>query len=94
MSKKVINLGKVKGRTLDLKVEDKIIKKKYDDETEWQPLVDLGEAGSSIDTVSGYSELPTDAKENDVAIVEKEEYLRTENKTVVLPIEVKLNTED
>lgn len=94
MSEKIINLGKVKGRTLELKVEDNIIKKKYDDETEWQPLVDLGEAGSSIDTVSGYSELPTDAKENDVAIVEEEEYVRTENETVVLPIEVKLPTED
>ena len=86
MSKKIINLGKVKARTQELRLNDTVIEHKYDDETEWQPLVDLGEAGSSIDTVSGYSELPTDARENDVAIVEEAEYVRTENETVVLPI--------
>lgn len=94
MSKKIINLGKVKARTKELRLNDTVIEHKYDDEQEWQSLVDLGEAGSSIDTVSGYSELPVDAKENDVAIVEEEEYLRTENKTTILPIEVKINAED
>ena len=81
-------------KTQELRLNGKVIEKKYNDETQWEKLVDLDEVGSSIETVSGYSELPTDASENDVAIVEEEEYLRTENKTIVLPIEVKLPTED
>ena len=92
--KKIVNLGKVRARTKELRLNGTVIEHKYDDEQNWQPLVDLSEAGSSIDTVSAHSELPSDARENDVAIVEEEEYLRTENKTVVLPIEVKLNAED
>ncbi len=56
--------------------------------------LDLGlGSGGGIKTVELFSDLPTDAKENDVAIVESEEYIRTENKTVVLPIEVKLPDE-
>lgn len=94
MSKKIINLGKVKARTKELRLNDTVIEHKYDDEAEWQPLVDLGETGSSIETVPGYSDLPTDARENDVAIVEEAEYVRTENKTTVLPIELKPNAED
>lgn len=94
MSKKKINLGKVKARTKELRLNDTVIEHKYDDETEWQELVDLKKACSSIETVINYSELPAEAQENDVAIVEKEEYLRTENETIVLPIELKLPTEE
>lgn len=54
MSTKVINLGKVKGRTLDLKVEDNIIKKKYDDEAEWQELVEVPTKTSQLENDSGF----------------------------------------
>lgn len=94
MSKKIINLGKVKAKTKELRLNGKIIEHKYDDETEWQELVDLKKAGSSITTVSDYSELPAEAIENDVAIVENEEYVRTESKTIVLPVEIKAPVED
>jgi hypothetical protein len=44
--------------------------------------------GGGINTVEVYSKLPTDAKENDVAIVETEEYVRTESETVVEPVKI------
>lgn len=44
--------------------------------------------GGGINTVEVYSKLPTDANENDVAIVETEEYVRTESETVVEPVKI------
>lgn len=67
MSKKIINLGKVKGRTLDLKVDNKVLKKKYDDEIEWQ---ELGKVGG-IDTVDTVNDLPVDAEKDDIAFVKE-----------------------
>ena len=84
MSKKVVNLGKVKGRTLDLKVEDNIIKKKYDDEAEWEDLVEVPDAGVSVvDTVN---DLPTDAKEDSVAFVKNEVFIETIEHQEEIPI--------
>ena len=93
MSKKIINLGKVKAKTKEMRLNGKVIEHKYDDETEWKELVDLKKVGSSIETVSGYSELPINANENDVAIVEKEEYVRTDSETVIEPVKIKAPVE-
>jgi hypothetical protein len=73
MSKKVVNLGKVKGRTLDLKVDNKILKKKYDDEIEWQ---ELGKVGG-IDTVDTVNDLPADAEKDDIAFVKEAAFVET-----------------
>jgi putative GTP pyrophosphokinase len=87
MSKKVINLGKVKGRTLDLKVEDNIIKKKYDDEAEWEDLVEVPDAGVSVvDTVN---DLPTDAKEDSVAFVKNEAFVERVEQTEEISLDIK-----
>jgi hypothetical protein len=84
MSKKVVNLGKVKGRTLDLKVDNKVLKKKYDDEIEWQ---ELGKVGG-IDTVDTVNDLPTDAEKDDIAFVKEVAFVETveyqEEKPIVL----------
>lgn len=82
MSKKVINLGKVKGRTLDLKVEDNIIKKKYDDEAEW---VELGKVGG-IDTVDTVNDLPVDAEKDDIAFVKEAAFVETVEYQEEVPI--------
>lgn len=75
MSKKIVNLGKVKGRTLDIKVDNKVLKKKYDDEIEWQ---ELGKVGG-IDTVDTVNDLPADAEKDDIAFVKTEELIETVN---------------
>jgi hypothetical protein len=84
MSKKVVNLGKVKGRTLDLKVDNKVLKKKYDDEIEWQ---ELGKV-CGIDTVDTVNDLPTDAEKDDIAFVKEVAFVETveyqEEKPIVL----------
>lgn len=80
MSKKVVNLGKVKGRTLDLKVEDNIIKKKYDDEAEWEDLAELPDgSGNGVLVVDKVSDLPAEAKQDAVAFVKTEELIETVN---------------
>ena len=71
MSKKIVNLGKVKGRTLDLKVDNKVLKKKYDDEAEWQ---ELGKVGG-IDTVDTVNDLSADAEKDDIAFDKEEAFV-------------------
>jgi hypothetical protein len=45
-----------------------------------------GSGGTSIQRVSTYSDLPTVAKEGDIAIVSNEEYLETKSEEVFVPI--------
>lgn len=82
MSKKIINLGKVKGRTLDLKVDNKVLKKKYDDEAEWQ---ELGKVGG-IDTVDTVNDLPADAEQDDIAFVKEAAFVETVEYQEEIPI--------
>ena len=49
MSKKIYNLGKVKGRTPEFRLTEKILEIKYDDETVWSTLVDFSTIASSFD---------------------------------------------
>lgn len=82
MSKKIVNLGKVKGRTLDLKVDNKVLKKKYDDEIEWQ---ELGKVGG-IDTVDTVNDLPVDAEKDDIAFVKEAAFVETVEYQEEVPI--------
>lgn len=49
MSKKIYNLGKVKGRTPEFRLTEKILEIKYDDENTWSTLVDFSTIASSFD---------------------------------------------
>lgn len=49
MSRKIYNLGKVKGRTPEFRLAEKILEVKYDDETVWSTLVDFSTIASSFD---------------------------------------------
>lgn len=82
MSKKIVNLGKVKGRTLDLKVDNKVLKKKYDDEIEWQ---ELGKVGG-IDAVDTVNDLPVDAEQDDIAFVKEAAFVETIEYQEEIPI--------
>lgn len=44
-----INLGKVKGRTPEFRLTEKLLELKYDDETVWNTLVDFSTIASSFD---------------------------------------------
>ena len=49
--------------------------------------------GGGINTVTVFSKLPSAARENDVAIVETEEYVRTDSETVLEPVEINAPSE-
>lgn len=80
--------------SLDLRLNEKSKCVEIKRGEEWDILLDLSKLGGGIKTVELFSELPEDASENDVAIVETEEYIRTDTETVTLPIEVKAPEED